>query len=406
MSKTWLVAFEEVRRNAFKKSFILVLFSVPFFITMMILPGIIMEELSKNDLPIGYVDLSGAFQDARMPETAGDNQRIDVLAFSDTTAASAALDAGEIQAFYVFGADYLESRQVELVFDEKPDSDATRDFYDFVQVNLLSELPPQAAWRAADGSSTTIESPDGARSFPSGAPPIGAVIPIIFGFAMGGLLLMGAGSLMTGLIDEKSNRTMEVIATSISPSRMITGKLSGILAVSLFQLAFWILIGILAIWLAGSVFEVKWFQNPTIEWPSLLAVVAVALPGYVFASAVLFALGATVVNVQEGQSIGPLVFMAMMIPLYTLPIIANSPDGAVAVTLTLLPLTSILTVGIRSMLSVVPAWQILASAVIQVFCAVMAVWLAGKAFRLGMLRYGQRLRFGELFGRSRKGAQT
>ena len=40
----------------------------------------------------------------------------------------------------------------------------------------------------------------------------------------------------------------------------------------------------------------------------------------------------------------------------------------------------------------VPAWQILASVVIQLFCAVVAVWLAGKAFRLGMLRYGQRLR--------------
>ena len=177
--------------------------------------------------------------------------------------------------------------------------------------------------------------------------------------------------------------------------------LFGILTVSLVQLAFWILIGVVAIWLAGSVFGVTWFENPTIEWSSMIAIVAVALPGYVFASAVLFALGATVVDAQEGQSLGPLLFMAMMIPVYALVAIANDPHGTVAVTLTLLPMTSILTIGIRSMLTVVPAWQILASVVIQIICAIAAIWLAGKAFRLGMLRYGQRLRLREILGLGR-----
>ncbi len=399
MSRTRLVAFEEIRRIAFKKSFILVLFSVPFFIVMMVVPGIIMEQLSRNDLPIGYVDLSGAFEQARMPPEADSDRKVDILAYPSRGEASAALDEEEIQAYYVLQADYLDSRRAELVYREKPDSDATRHFYDFIQVNLLSELPMATAWRAADGSATTIQNPEGTRRFPAGGPPIGAVLPIIFGMAVGGLLLLGAGSLMTGLVDEKSNRTMEVIATSISSSRMITGKLFGILTVSLFQLAFWILIGVVAIWLAGSVFGVAWFENPTVDWPSMLAIVAVALPGYVFASAVLFALGATVVDAQEGQSLGPLLLMAMFVPVYLLVAIANEPHGAVAVTLTLLPLTSILTIGIRSMLTVVPAWQIIASVVIQLICAIVAIWVAGKAFRLGMLRYGQRLRLREIIGR-------
>jgi ABC-2 type transport system permease protein len=298
-------------------------------------------------------------------------------------------------------SNYEESRSTELVFREQPDSEATGVFYDFLQLNLLDQYPEDIAWRAADRTRFTIQNPDGTRRFPAGGPPLGSVLPIIFGMAIGGLLLLGAASLMTGLVDEKSNRTMEVIATSISSSRMITGKLFGILTVSLFQLAFWIMIGVAAIWLAGSVFGVSWFQNPEVDWLSMLAVVAVALPGYVFASAILFALGATVVDAQEGQSLGPMLFMAMMIPIYALITIANDPHGAVAVTLSLLPLTSILTIGIRSMLTVVPAWQIIASVGIQLICAIAAIWVAGKAFRLGMLRYGQRLRLREIIGRGR-----
>jgi ABC-2 type transport system permease protein len=360
-----------------------------------------MEQLSKNDLPIGYVDLSGVLEQPRPLPSGVSSRKVDIRAFPDRVEAIAALDAEEIQAFFVLQSDYEESRRTELVFREQPDSEATGVFYDFLQLNLLDQFPEDIAWRAADRVRVTIQNPEGTRRFPAGGPTLGSILPIIFGMAVGGLLLLGAGSLMTGLVDEKSNRTMEVIATSISSSRMITGKLFGILTVSLFQLAFWILIGVVAIWLAGSVFGVAWFENPTVDWPSMLAIVAVALPGYVFASAVLFALGATVVDAQEGQSLAPLLLMAMFVPVYLLVAIANEPHGAVAVMLTLLPLTSILTIGIRSMLTVIPAWQIIASVVIQLICAIAAIWLAGKAFRLGMLRYGQRLRLREILGRGR-----
>jgi ABC-2 type transport system permease protein len=115
----------------------------------------------------------------------------------------------------------------------------------------------------------------------------------------------------------------------------------------------------------------------------------------------MFALGATVVEPQEGQAIGSLLFMGLMAPVYALMAIANDPNGAVAVALSLLPLTSVLTFGLRNMLAVVPAWQLLASVGIQTICAIGALWVAGRAFRLGMLRYGQRLRLGEILRRAK-----
>lgn len=399
MSKVRLVALEEIRRTVFKKSFIFVLLSLPLFISVMVVPGIIMERISRSDLPIGYVDLAGVLADPRMPPAGSRSAEYEMIAFPDEQVASAALESGEIQAFYLLQPDYLESRQARLFYRKEPASDAKRAFYDLLQLNLLEQFPYPVAWRAADRSELTIRNPDGTRQFPEGAPPLGAIIPVAVGLAFGALMMMGGGSLMSGLIDEKSNRTMEVIASSIAPSRLVTGKLIGIVAVNFLQLAFWILVGVAAVWLAGDVFGVSWFENPSLDWSAILTMVAISVPCYIFASAILFALGATVVDPQEGQAIGPLLFILMMVPVYSLVAIANDPQGAYALALSLLPLTSILTVGIRSMLVVVPTWQIIVSVLVQSICATGAVWLAGRAFRLGMLRYGQPLRLRELLRR-------
>jgi ABC-2 type transport system permease protein len=90
-----------------------------------------------------------------------------------------------------------------------------------------------------------------------------------------------------------------------------------------------------------------------------------------------------------------------MIPLYAIMVIGETPNATPSVVLTLLPFTSLMTVGFRSLFSVVPLWQVVASVAIQTVCAVGALWLAGRAFRLGMLRYGQRLRFREIFARAK-----
>jgi ABC-2 type transport system permease protein len=93
--------------------------------------------------------------------------------------------------------------------------------------------------------------------------------------------------------------------------------------------------------------------------------------------------------------------MLFMIPIYALVIIGETPDATPSVVLSLLPFTSLMTVGLRSLFSVVPWWQVATSVAIQTTCAAGALWLAARAFRLGMLRYGQRLRIGEIFGKER-----
>jgi ABC-2 type transport system permease protein len=401
MSKLWLVALEDFQRNVFKKSFILALLSVPLFIGFTVGLGAIMSSLNKNYAPVGYIDHAGLLADPLPAHVNPSEKPIEFLPFQTEGEARQALESKDIQAYYVLAPDYQETNEIELVYIKEPGTNATRQFYDFIQINLLREQPPEIARRATGRSDVTIRSPDGSLEFPAGGPTIGQIIPIILSVAFVFLLMMSSGSLMSGVVEEKQNRTMEVLMTSLSPTQFITGKVLSIVAMSLLQLASWILFGILAVAIAGNVLGVEWFQNPSMEWGTILRVLAIAVPSFVLSSALMFALGSTVAEAQEAQSVGALFFMLHIIPIYMIVALIEAPNGTLSVALSLLPFTSLITVGFRSIFSVVPLWQVAASVAIQTICASGALWLAVRAFRLGMLRYGQRLRLSEIFGKAK-----
>ena len=399
MSKLWSVAWHEYRRNVFKKSFVLALLSVPLLIGGNIGLIAFMVSRENNNAPVGYVDHAGLLADP-VPAPVGPSEgAIAFIPFQTEDEARDALESRDIQAYYVVTSDYFETSRIDLLYLKEPGENATQQFYDFVQINVLAGQPPEIALRAAEGSNVTVRTPDGSREFSGGGPTLGAVVPVLLSVAFIFLLLMSSGYLMQAVVDEKENRTMEVLITSLSASRLISGKVLGIVAIGFTQLVAWILVGALAVLIGGSVLGIEWFQNPGLDWGPILTVVAIAIPSYVLASALMLAVGSTIGQAQEGQQIGALFFMLFMIPLYAIMIIGETPNATPSVVLTLLPFTSLMTVGFRSLFSVVPLWQVAASVAIQTACAVGALWLAGRAFRLGMLRYGQRLRFSEIFGR-------
>ena len=93
---------------------------------------------------------------------------------------------------------------------------------------------------------------------------------------------------------------------------------------------------------------------------------------------------------------GTLFSMLHIIPIYVAGLVVKAQSSTLPTVLSLLPFTALMTIGLRNTFTVVPLWQVAASAAVQTVCAVGALWLAGRAFRLGMLRYGQRLNWREL----------
>ncbi len=400
MSKLWYVARHEYERNVFKKSFIFALVSVPLVLGGTIGMIALMVALDNNSAPVGYVDHAGLLADPIPAPVGRPEGGIEFISFPTDEDARAALESKNIQAYYVISPDYSETSRIEMVYLKEPGENVSRAFHELIRTSLLADQPPEIAQRAVGGSSVTVRSPDGRREF-HGVPTLGAVLPVLLSVAFLFLLLMSSGYLMQAVVDEKENRTMEVLATSLSPLQLIGGKVVGIVAIGLTQFTAWILVGILAILIGGNVLSISWLQNPSLDWGPILAVVAVAIPSYVLASALMFTVGSTVAQDHEGQQIGMLFFMLFMIPIYALVIIGETPDATASVVLSLLPFTSLMTVGLRSLFSVVPWWQVATSVAIQTTCAAGALWLAARAFRLGMLRYGQRLRIGEILGKGR-----
>ena len=405
MKHLWRVALNEYQRNVFKRSFILLMISVPAFITFSIGLGVFMESLEDNSLPVGYVDHAGVFaateNESGMHSTllAKYDEPIEIIAYADEEQAGAALLDGKLQAYYVMPADYAETRRVVQVFIEKPGENAERQFYDFLQINLLSSQPAEIAYRAAAGTYVTVHSMDGRRTIPSGGPTFGLLMPLFITMAFLFLILMSSGYTMSAIAEEKENRTMEVLITSISATDLIAGKIVGIVAIGLTLLLTWALVGVIGIG-AAKLLGVAWFQDLGIDWRTVLATLAIAIPAYALAIALMTAIGASVTTTQEGQSVSAIFFVLHLAPLYISWVFINDPHGPLAVGLSILPFTSLMTIGMRNLFTIVPAWQIMLSMMVQIACALGAFWLAGRALRLGMLRYGQRLSLRGLMGRS------
>jgi len=396
MLKLGRIATYEYKRNVFKRSFLLTLLSVPLIIALNVGVGLYMESRGNDDAPVGYVDRAGLFADPAPVPVSGSREPLEFVPFPNQEDARAALESGQIQAFLAVPADYGETRDMTLFYLEEPGGSTIRQLYDFVQANLLADRPADIVRRAAlIGEGVTVRSLDGRREVPSGGPSFEILMPMLIGFAFIFLLLMNASYLMQAVVEEKENRTMEVLVTSVSPVQLIAGKVLGVVAIGLTQLAAWIVVGVLAV-VAASVAGIAWFQNASLNGQLLLTTVAVAIPAYVFAAALMTAVGATTISAQESQATGAIFFILHVVPIYLAGLIINTPNAVLPTVFTFLPFTALLTITLRNIFASVPLWQVATAVALQVVYAIVALWLASRAFRLGMLQYGQRLNWRKL----------
>ena len=211
MRKLFQVATYEYCRIVFRRSFVLVVLSVPLMLALMIGLGVVIERMRNNDAPLGYVDHAGLLADPISAPEAEEStfgpvraDPVELIPFDSEDAARTALRSGDIQAYYVVTEHYFTTNRVELVYVEPPGENATQQFWDFVQINRLAGLPPEAARRAVDGSYVVVrwpeDMPGGGREFDDRV-ILGAFIPAMGGIAFVMLLIMISGYLMSAVAE-------------------------------------------------------------------------------------------------------------------------------------------------------------------------------------------------------------
>ena len=396
MSKVWLIAERQFKKEVLSRGFLIALLSLPLFIGFSVGMAFLGIHLDKENSTIGYVDQAGVLA-AQPPQS--ENDKLRFMAFDTPEAARSALDTNQIDAYYVLPADYGSSGRAELIYVEAPGGSAQRTFADAVRLNLLEGQSPQVVERLLEHPHLTVQATNLNKTFSVSGPNAGDIAPVAGAVLFAFLTLTVSSTLMVALVEEKENRTMEVVVTSVSTPKIMAGKVLGIVAMAALLFVFWSVVILTTIWISANLLDIAWFQSIDVNWRDVGLLSLIMVPSFMAFAAFMTLLGSTLVDSQEADQVGPLMFMVLFLPLYLFFFIAQSPNGVLSLAFSLFPLTSVPTMAVRSGFMQIPTWQYLLSAGIALASAIALIWLAGKAFRLSMLRYGQRLRWGELFGR-------
>lgn len=228
--------------------------------------------------------------------------------------------------------------------------------------------------------------------------------PIGFVYILWISIMQVASMLLNNTIEEKSNRIIEVLLSSVTPWELMTGKLLGIAGIGLTMLTTWI---------ASVAFMLWYFATPEAEIISSLASVifdSTLLPAFVFYfllgyfmyASIFLAIGSICNTLKEAQNFMGPVMMIMMVPIFTMMFIPKDPHGTLATVLSWIPLYTPFVMMNRAAADP-PAFDLYGTAIMLVFANIAMLWLCGRIFRIGILRTGQPPRLKELFSWMKRG---
>jgi ABC-2 type transport system permease protein len=224
----------------------------------------------------------------------------------------------------------------------------------------------------------------------------------IIGFIFAGLLIIPSFiyglETMRGIVQEKSERIVEVLVSSMSPRQLLTGKILGIAAVGLTQVTVWLTIiaavgtfGAASAMVAG--FDVSQFLRPMVFVYFALFFVL----GYLTFVCIYAIAGAACNTDKEAQQLVAPIQMVMMLPWFVMFAIITNPDSSFSVALSLAPVYGPITMFVRTLVSEPPVWHILVSIGVSIVTIAVFFYVTAKIFRVGILSYGKRPTIPELW---------
>jgi len=308
-----------------------------------------------------------------------------------------ALFEGEITHFFVVPPDYLSTGEINIYSTKKITSTVSggveNQIKGFLLENLLSGESEELVERVKQPMKSEYFNLNKDKEEKEG---IGAFL-FPFGFAMLFVLSIftSSGYLLQGIVEEKENRIIEILLSSVSHRDLLSGKILGLGAVGLAQLLIW-LTGALLILSSAPVVAIGILGNLQIS--TLLGVLAPIyfLLGYLVFASIMAGVGAVSTTLREGQQLAGVFSMSGVIPLFFLQFIIMSPNAIFARLLSYFPLTSPLTMILRLSITEVPVYDIVISLMILIISTIGVIELSSRVFRAGLLMYGKKPTIKEL----------
>ncbi len=401
MNKLWQIIKYEFSRHVFKKRFILSVLGMPLFLIGIIVTAMLAGFLMMDKSPIGYVDQSGTLNAGLSKKDKGSifEPVLEMKKYTTPETAAEALNQEEIQAYLILPENFAKTREAQVFFAGELSSEASNHIDAFLRENLVANESLPSKTRLSEGTTYLLKSADDSREIRENE-WLKFVMPFIIGIVFIIAVMTSGGYLLQALVEEKENRTMEVMITSVSPLQLMAGKIIGNLSVGLTQLLIWGIMIWLGLTIAGRF--IPEIADLDLSFSTILVNLLTLLPAFVLVSAMMAALGATVSDMREAQQVSGFFTLPIFFPYYFVTSIMLNPDGLIARLLSFFPLSAPVALSMRMAFGSVPAWEITLIIFIMFGFSVFMIWLAARAFRIGMLSYGKKISLRRVFAQEVK----
>jgi ABC-2 type transport system permease protein len=387
---------EEFKRQIKRTGWRIFTVGVPLvmLIVAFLVPRVI-DTLSGDDDGIGSGDQIGYLDNTDLTESLG---RIPAVVRIDNLAdGTRLLGSEEIKALFVIPADYIETGRVDWYRKSSglASEDSTGDgFFNFLRAAVADEsLEPELVARILNPAEYVLFTVDDeGRTESSGTLKdeiAKAAPPFIFAMLLLISIFVGTGALLQSVTEEKENRMVEMLITSTSPLSIMIGKIAGLGAAGLVQIAIWLTAVVITVPQISSQFSGLSALN--LEIDLVLLLIAFYFAGYFVFEALMASIGAASTTVREASQISAIVIIPAIIPIYGAALIIPNPDGIIARVLTYFPLTSPTASMMRMAGGTHMTYEIIIGLAITALSGVFLMWLSARVFRAGLLLYGQRM---------------
>lgn len=216
-------------------------------------------------------------------------------------------------------------------------------------------------------------------------------------------ILIYGQMVMNSIIEEKNNRVLELVVSSVKPKILMMGKILGVGLVAVTQIVIWgIILAACSAWIlplfgdaAASTGDSEvlaalgQLSNPGYVINLLLMMLLFAIGGYLFYSSIYAAIASAVDNVQDAGQLSSVATIPVIIAIVASMSVLNNPNGTLAIWLSFIPFTSPMIMMARLPFGV-PAWQIAGSLVALYISFMFMIWLCAKIYRVGIFMYGKK----------------
>ena len=424
-SNIGIIIAREFNERVGKKSFVITTLLMPvLMLLLMAAPAAIMMLSTPDDTEIAVVDQSGIM----MPELAA---RAADLDFVTLTATDQPLDSviadDRYDAVIFIGQDIVENPSNAALYNRDAGSMevemlASNAIKKVVEDERLKAYSIENLSKILDEvnvdvhlSTLRIDESGNQESFSLG---VSYGMGMVMTFVLYMFLLLYGQMVMTSIIEEKNNRVLELVVSSVKPMQLMMGKIIGVGLVAVVQVVIW---GVLLCLMSA-------FLLPAILPADLSAQVAMAsagdmdlsssfdpdminalatftsvgyiatmmgymlmflVGGFLFYASIFAAIGSAVDNIQDASQLQTFAVLPIILALVFSLAVVSDPNGTMSVWMSMIPFTSPMVMLARIPFGI-PAWQIWVSAAILFASFVAMAWIAGKIYRIGIFMYGKK----------------